>query len=101
MAKTPDITRFSVHHSIFPKTPFLKNTMFRGKVTVPEKGKITVPGYCPIFDPISSHTLPLSPDPSPPPGGYRGCCKVATITARIPAKSQKRNTVAPHLAPIS
>ena len=46
--------------------------MFRGKVTVPEKGKITVPGYCPIFHPLSSHTLPLSPDPSPPPGRIQG-----------------------------
>ena len=48
----------------------------------------------------------LTPSPSPRtphphPGGYRGCCKVATITARITAKSQKRSTLAPHLAPIS
>ena len=57
---------------IFPNPRFPKSTMFRGKVTVPEKGKITVPGYCPIFDPSSSHTLPLSPDPSPPPGGIQG-----------------------------
>ena len=46
--------------------------MFRGKVTVPEKGKITVPGYCPVLYPLSSHTLPLSPDPSPPPGRIQG-----------------------------
>ena len=72
MAKTPDITTFSVHHSIFPNTLFYKSTMFRGKVTIPEKGKITVPGCCPFFDPISSHTLPLSPDPSPPPGRIQG-----------------------------
>lgn len=72
MAKTPDITTFSVHHSIFPNTLFSKSTMFRGKVTVPEKGNITVSGYCPIFHPISSHTLPLSPDPSPPPGRIQG-----------------------------
>ena len=59
------------------------------------------------LDTVQFYTLYLlTPSPSPRvphphPGGYRGCCKVATITARIPAKSQKRSTLAPHLAPIS
>ena len=40
------------------------------------KGQNTLTSACagssPIFDPISSHTLPLSPDPSPPPGRIQG-----------------------------
>ena len=43
MAKMPDITTFSVHYNILPKTPFSKNTMSRGKVTFPVRGKFTFP----------------------------------------------------------
>ena len=61
--KVPLLRHFSRHK---------EQNLFRGKVTVPEKGKITVPGCCPFFDPISSHALPLSPGPSPPPRGIQG-----------------------------
>jgi len=66
MAKMPDITTFSVHYNILPKTPFSKNTMSRGKVTFPVRGKFTFPftSFQALLQVLFS-TLYTPPFPSP------------------------------------